>query len=317
MEKKMPFDFRDDIKNFSSGMVKESMVKESKVQYECKEKVYFAFIDALGFKEAFDEYQLLREHKENQSNVDDEKNDYEKNSRKEIAEDKVKKFKDVFEKYFSIMENLPGVSGKLYYCGQVSDTLYFFTDDERCLVEYIKLFLVFNIYAMSRDVFFRGGIATGNLYKAESYQYYGDSVSRAYLLEEKIAKFPIVILSKDVVNDLESYREISKVFEKQDIKERIYLKPFAFLNEDNFEVTGLNLGWTASLRDEKFVDDIKKNITGNIKKFEYDNSNYSKYIKLQELFEKEVHLYKKRRKKEKTCMGQRERIRNLQMKNRR
>ena len=239
--------------------------------------------------------------------------DDEKNSRKEIAEDKVKKFKDVFEKYFSIMENIPGKSGERYYCGQVSDTLYFFTDDERCLVEYIKLFLVFNIYAMSRDVFFRGGIATGNLYKAKSYQYYGDSVSHAYLLEEKIAKFPIVILSKDVVNDLESYREISNVFEKQDIKERIYLKPFAFLNEDNFGVTGLNLGWTESLRDEKFIDDIKKNITDNIKKFEYDSNNYSKYIKLQELFEKEVYLYKKRRKKEKTCMGQRERIRNLQI----
>lgn len=70
-------------------------------------------------------------------------------------------------------------------------TVYIYIDRSDFLLEFMKIFSYFNLYAMSKNVFFRGGIAKGNLYKKEKYQFYGNSMIYAYFMESVISKYPI------------------------------------------------------------------------------------------------------------------------------
>lgn len=143
-------------------------IKEEAVSdYTRMDEVYFAFIDVLGFKKTFDDIRISKE------------------------EDMADKYRDVFNYYFELMGEAKFMErGKSTgcYAGQTSDSLYFYTDRSDFLVEFMKIFSHFNLYAMSRNVFFRGGIAKGNLYKKEKYQFYGNSVIYAYLMESVISK---------------------------------------------------------------------------------------------------------------------------------
>lgn len=231
---------------------------ETESDYVQMNEVYFAFIDVLGFKKTFDDIKISKE--------------------KEIAD----KYRDVFNYYFALMNAAKFMEkGKSTgcYAGQTSDSLYFYTERPDYLMQFIKIFSHFNLYAMSKNVFFRGGIAKGSLFKKEKYQFYGDSVIGAYLIENKISKNPIITIDEKTHTDMmkiAGYKELVDTYQN-----RHYLKPFKFFDKK----MALDI-------DEHFllneIDNaqIETNIRNNKAAFEYDADNFSKYVFLLGQFEK-------------------------------
>ena len=150
--------------------------REEDTVYTHYPKVYFAFLDVLGFKY---DYEVWERQKEKRS---------------EDAPDR--KYTEVFSYYFLLMQAARFMQQRdeLHYAGQTSDSLYFYTNRIDYLVDFVKIFSVFNKFAMSQEVFFRGGIAQGQLFMKKHYQFYGDSVIRAYLLESEQMKIYTTIL---------------------------------------------------------------------------------------------------------------------------
>lgn len=233
------------------------------VDYTKMKEVYFAFIDVLGFKKTFDDMKLTRNTKE------------------------VENFKDVFNYYFDIMNAAKFFDKKnsdACYAGQTSDSLYFYTERSDYLVEFIKIFAHFSLYAMSRNVFFRGGISKGMLYKKADYQFFGDSVIGAYLIESNISKDPIIVIDAKTHHDICKYTDYERLVDGT--KNRNFIKPFEYLQGDIL----LDLIEDFSIRE---IDKkrIEKNINRNVQKFEFDDRNYSKYLFLKNEYQK----YKEKR----------------------
>ena len=169
------------------------------------------------------------------------------------------------------------------YAGQTSDSLYFYTPRIDFLVEFIKIFSHFNLFAMSKDVYFRGGIAQGKLHYKEKYQFYGDSVIYAYLLENVIAKNPAVYVDEKTYQELVKNVDCSEWIEEN--KNRYYIKPFCGYNLEIKDCFNLD-----SLIDIQMIslETIYQNIEENRKKFEYDDKTFSKYLFLKEEFNNTV-----------------------------
>ena len=230
----------------------EEVFEEKGNDYIKSEKVYFAFIDVLGFKKTFDDIRI---------------------SQKEFE---AEKYRDVFNYFFELMNAARFMrrgSDSGCYAGQTSDSLYFYTERIDYLVQFIKIFSHFNLYAMSKDVFFRGGIAKGNLYRKENYQFYGNSVIYAYLLESVVSRNPIIVIDENTNKDLKNDKNYCKEYREMIAEKsgRYYIRPFAFLNRevileiDRFE------------KKEIDTEAIVKNIKKNKSLFEYDVKNYEKY----------------------------------------
>lgn len=237
---------------------------DKKDDYKKVDKVYFAFIDVLGFKKTFDDIRI---------------------SQKEFE---AEKYKDVFNYFFELMNGAKFMergSESGCYAGQTSDSLYFYTEREDYLIQFMKIFTHFNLYAMSKNVFFRGGIAKGNLYKKKNYQFYGNSVIYAYLLESVISRNPIIVIDEDTNSDMEKYEEYKALMDKKN--GRHYIKPFTFLNpEADLELEGVSIR-------SIYQDEIVKNIEGNKRAFEYDAKNYEKYKFLIDEFQENKEVKKR------------------------
>ena len=236
----------------------DSSIIDSESDYTQMDEVYFAFIDVLGFKKTFDDIKISKEV------------------------DTVDKYRDVFNYYFALMNAAKFMEkGKSTgcYAGQTSDSLYFYTERPDYLMQFIKIFSHFSLYAMSKNVFFRGGIAKGSLYKKQKYQFYGDSVIGAYLIESNISKNPIIIIDEKTHADMLKFSGYQSIVDT--VQNRKYIKPFEFLNKKLV----LDI-------DEKFIlneidsKQIELNIRNNKNTFEYDASNFSKYTFLLDQFEK-------------------------------
>lgn len=237
--------------------IESAMEEETESDYTRMEEVYFAFIDVLGFKKTFDDIRISKE-----DNMAD-------------------KYRDVFNYYFKLMGEarfMEGGERTGCYAGQTSDSLYFYTDRTDFLVEFMKIFSHFNLYAMSNNVFFRGGIAKGNLYKKEKYQFYGNSVIYAYLMESVISKYPIIVIDEKTDEDMKKNPEYSAMVDYNN--GRCYIKPFEFLDKD------VVLDTVNSNKRPIQKDKIKHNIEENRSLFEYDAKNYEKYVFLQNELEK-------------------------------
>ncbi len=236
----------------------DNISEESESDYVQMNEVYFAFIDVLGFKKTFDDIKISK------------------------AIDGTDKYRDVFNYYFALMNAAKFMEkGKSTgcYAGQTSDSLYFYTERSDYLMQFIKIFSHFSLYAMSKDVFFRGGIAKGSLYKKEKYQFYGDSVIGAYLIESNISKNPIIIIDEKTHIDMcevNGYSELVDTYQ-----ERHYIKPFEFLNKSMV----LDIDETFTLNEIDRTQ-IENNIRENKNAFEYDVNNYGKYVFLLEQLEK-------------------------------
>jgi hypothetical protein len=243
---------------------KKQEVELDENDYTPRESVYFAFIDVLGFRKAFDDNRL-----KNNGAKDDEF---------------AKKYKDVFKYYFSLMNsaNFANTEKPLCYAGQTSDSLYFYTEKEVILIEFIKIFTHFNAYAMAQDVFFRGGIAKGNLFCKKDYQFYGESVIYAYLLENEISKNPIIMIDENTYNAMSISPDREDLIEEKN--GRYNLRPFAYLKHKfQLDLDELSINLREVDRNK-----IRETIASNKSKFEYDARNYEKYVFL--LRELDVYL---------------------------
>jgi len=256
--------YKNPIPSLDFPIKKRDVVLEEN-EYTAIESVYFAFIDVLGFKKAFDDDRLAN------------------------TGEPPEKFKNIFKYYFALMNSAEFTKPEktFYYAGQTSDSLYFYTESVDILIEFFKIFSYFNVYAMTQDIFFRGGIAKGRLFYKEKYQFYGDSVINAYLLESEISKNPIITIDENTYNDI-SNKDDSKNLIDITKSGRHYIKPFAYL-EHKF-----NLSLSEPSVEIKEIDEklLQSTIKRNIIKFEYDERNYGKYVYL--LKEYEEYLNKKK-----------------------
>ena len=229
--------------------------------YIVEDKMYFVFIDILGFKKTFDDYKLSKDI------------------------ESIKKYKEVFNYYFALMNNAKFMKNKseACYAGQTSDSLYFYTKRVDYLMDFIKIFVHFNMYSMSKNVFFRGGISQGMLYRKQDYQFFGDSVIGAYLMESNISRNPVITIDQKTHFDLlESNSEYKSWFYEYD--GRFFVKVFG---DNNIDVDNV----VAEVMDDFVIrsfdkKEIMKNIEENILAFEYDVHNYSKYIFLKKEIDK-------------------------------
>lgn len=233
---------------------------ETPVEYISMRSVFFAFIDILGFKNSFDV------------------------KNKESGRWPAKKYKDVFSYFFTLMgaANFMKSNGEgECYAGQTSDILYFYTSRVDFLMEFIKIFTHFNLYAMSQDVFFRGGIAKGELHHKEKYQFYGDSVINAYLLESEISKNPIVVIDDNTYEEIKGYKECEYLIGHSG--ERHYINPFVALSKDiNLDIEDKDLAEVKEINKSKVIKEIQR----NKRLFEYDSRNFDKYVFLESEYKK-------------------------------
>jgi len=229
--------------------------------YSPHDDIYFVFIDVLGFSQTFDEHR--------------------KDTEKEFA----KKYKDTFQ-YYSHLINICGFNNRSLNCGagQTSDSLYFYTDRIDCLVRFLYLYLHFSLYAMTQDVFFRGGIAKGCLFIGQPYQFYGDSVIKAYLLESNIAKLPRIAIDKQTYDELKADSQATNLVDGKN--GRYYLKPFSKVDPmDLFRILDINYKDTHEIGENEILR-IKEIIIENRNRFEFNESNYQKYLYLLDELEK-------------------------------
>ena len=218
--------------------------------YPLHEDVYFAFIDVLGFKQAFDE------------NREDPKKRF------------ATKYESVFKYYSQLMRDAKFANSGISKAGQTSDSLYFYTDRIDFMAEFIKVYLHFSQYSMSQNVFFRGGIAKGCLFVNKPHQFYGDSVIKAYLLEEKISKFPRIAFDEETFKTLSCVPEIKDALVADPKSGRFYLTPFAEVSKNELaSITRLDISQIRSIDRKKIVRYINKGKA----QFEFDERNYPKY----------------------------------------
>lgn len=223
--------------------------------YPMHDNVYFAFIDVLGFKQAFDE------------------------NREDPTKRFAKDYEDVFKYYSRLLRNARFIHSGFSKAGQTSDSLYFYTDRTDYLAEFIKIYLHFSLYSMSKNVFFRGGIAKGCLFINEPHQFYGDCVIKAYLLEEKIAKYPRIALDQETYNALKDIPELVGALKPDSPNGRFYLNPFVHVTKSELSaLTNLEVSDIQSIKKK----DVAKHIAKGKKRFEFDEKNYPKYQFLSE-----------------------------------
>ena len=225
--------------------------------YDFHSSVYFAYIDVLGFKQAFD--------------------DNRKDPKKQFAE----AYKDVFKYYGQLLRDANIVQAEFSTAGQTSDSLYYYTDRIDFVAEFIKIYLHFSLYAMSKDVFFRGGIANGCLFVDAPHQFYGDCVIKAYLLEEKISRFPRIALDQKTFSDLQEIDDVRDMLISDKNTGRFYLNPFVCVKESEL-VSITNLDNSQIQPIERGI--ILSNIEKGRDRFEFDDNNYQKYQYLYEKF---------------------------------
>lgn len=232
---------------------KESNEEEmSTDDYHEIENVYFAFIDVLGFSKTFGAGVKNKDRK------------------RELANG----YKDIFNYFFSLIGSSQALRQTANTCaGQTSDSLYFYTDRTDMMIEFIKIYSHFSLYAMSKNIFFRGGIAKGCLFKNEPYQFFGDSIIKAYSLESEISKNPIITVDSSACEDLNKEKIFAKMKKEDETNKRYYIDPF--------------YGWGSEM-DIHLEDGVKcrtidysaieRIINENLAIFEYDEKNYQKYL---------------------------------------
>ena len=238
--------------------------REEDTVYTHYPKVYFAFLDVLGFKY---DYEVWERQKEKRS---------------EDAPDR--KYTEVFSYYFLLMQAARFMQQRdeLHYAGQTSDSLYFYTNRIDYLVDFVKIFSVFNKFAMSQEFFFRGGIAQGQLFMKKHYQFYGDGVIRAYLLESEIARKPFIYIDEKTNEDLHNYLIKSNAKIYDDIVgsdgNRYFIRPFNSFTNSNIKDC-LQADTDISLKD---IDLVRICEILKLKKalFEYQPNTFTKYCDL-------------------------------------
>ena len=234
---------------------------EDSSEYVPKKNMFFAFVDVLGFQQTYEEHR------------NDENSEF------------AQRYENVFSYFCRLMNSAKFIKDKhrnewVAAAGQTSDSLYFYTDRIDFLAAFVKIYSHFILYAMSQNVFFRGGIGHGGLFINKPYQFYGDSVIKAFLMESTIAKLPRVAIDEKTHTELEQYLD-KKFFE---IKNgRYYIVPFI-----NVKSKDISEYFDPDFVFEDIGADVIKRIENNIKnnhnKFEFIEGTYQKYDYLNTCF---------------------------------
>lgn len=235
-------------------------------EYKPHNNMYFAFVDVLGFQQTFEEH----------------RND-------ETAEF-AQRYQKVFGYFSRLMNDAKFMQRNkitddcIAAAGQTSDSLYFYTDRIDYLAAFIKIYSHFILYAMCEDVFFRGGIGQGGLFINEPYQFYGDSVIKAFLMESTIAKLPRIAVDKKTRDELKEYLT-DDYFKDDDNNGRYYVEPF--INVDIDDISEFyNPSFEFEKIDQEQIQTIEVNIKRNHEKFQFLEGTYQKYQYLVKRFEK-------------------------------
>lgn len=230
-------------------------------EYVQHNNMYFAFVDVLGFQQTFEEHR------------DDETTEF------------AQRYQKVFGYFSRLMNNAKFMqrSGRdecVSAAGQTSDSLYFYTERIDFLAAFVKIYSHFILYAMSQDVFFRGGISQGVLFVNKPHQFYGDSVIKAFLMESTIAKLPRVAV------DQKTYEELKPMLGERCFnydKGRYYIVPFI-----NIKIEDIAEYYDPSFEfeeiGEKQIQEIEGNIKKNHNRFEFIEGTYQKYEYLSNCF---------------------------------
>lgn len=231
--------------------------------------VFFAFIDVLGFKKAFEEKAIISSYIESEKETSVQAPAYDK----------------VFELFFDLINNsnfYNSSKARDRYAGQTSDTIYFYTRHPNILLDFLKIFSYLNLFAMSLGIFFRGGVSHGSLYVNQPHQFYGDSVINAYQFESDIAKNPILLIDDFTTKEITKLKECPSNFIIGTGNKRNCLNPFAFWS-CNYKLGSLVQNIEAiDIRPER----IERILNEKKTKHEYDARNYDKYIFLINEFER-------------------------------
>lgn len=234
----------------------------TKNDYTGMDEVYFAFIDILGFTQAF------------RKNAGEE---HEKDKDQELYDH----YKDLFKYYFELIDAARFNMGanESWSASQTSDSLYFYTTETSILVTFVHILLHFYLYAMERNIFLRGGISHGGLYHKEKHQFYGTAVIHAYKLESEIAVNPALFLDRETFNSLSNDETMVQLLEEIDTSRRYKLKPFFALNDNLAPYFKDDPAFTDSIQLPD-ISIIKSNIEKHLDINEFDKRTYEKYLYL-------------------------------------
>ena len=190
---------------------------------------------------------------------------------------KNKNFQMVFEYFNSLVDEMRCLKEDPdnCYAGQTSDSLYFYTNQLTYLTEFINVFLHFNLYSMSKNVFFRGGIARGKLQYNRPYQFFGDCVINSYLLEESISKYPRITIDRKTIDDFKKIGFPDWEFDAD--KHRHYLNPFSKIVMNDISQYLISPSTKLQEIDVELIKKIRKSINDNINNSEFSDSVYEKY----------------------------------------
>lgn len=135
---------------------------------------------------------------------------------------------------------------------------------------------------MSNGIYFRGGISKGRLYVNKPYQFYGDCVINSFKLESDIAKLPRIAVDKSTYEDLKKHT-LLWTFDgesKPETEGRHFINPFSkIVLEDIDPYLGIpNAKYQKN--DKNVFKDVSKNLRENVKKYEFSDSTYNKYLYL-------------------------------------
>ena len=112
----------------------------------------------------------------------------------------------------------------------ISDSICFYIDasipNSFCVLLAVCLMFQVQMAQLDEPVLMRGGIVRGELY-AEGDITFGPGLTKAYLLEEKCAKTPRIIITGDV---------LEKAWEETDIKCRKIIHDYVYRDEDAFYI---------------------------------------------------------------------------------
>lgn len=122
------------------------------------------------------------------------------------------------------------VDGENIHIKIMSDSIciYIYADLENALPSLVLLCAFFQVrmFQFTTPIFVRGGIAQGNIY-SDGDIIFGNGLVNAYLLEEKNAKFPRIILTRDIVDNCMKCDDSSKMmmqgFLKWDFDSFLYI----------------------------------------------------------------------------------------------
>lgn len=255
LESKKNLVVKNDDTTYEVDPIESEKKLDSENTYKELTEVYFAFVDVLGFKRDFDLATIKGNYK-----------------------DAADKYKDIFGYYIELCSFLK--KNENTYIGQTSDSLYFYSPSIRALEQFILIYTQFSQYAMSKDVFLRGGISSGKLFRKDDWQFYGDSVINAYLMESNIAQYPILLIDKKTNEKIKLHsNKYDSLIITDDKRARYYVNPFYILETNEL----LDVKEGNVLKTINYTK-IEETISNNLDIFEFDERVYPKYKFLHDLF---------------------------------